>query len=99
MRFDPSDFHMKTPMLIDGRLQYPGKDEKDYLNELEDYIANSNGTDYYEFEVESLRPGECRWVSQGMLIRPDGEDIKIHYQIYSSHSSGELSGDIVYKQT
>ena len=92
--YDPSSFRIKTPVLINGSLQYPGKDEEDYENELQDYIAAPVGTDYYEFEVECLRPSEVRWLSQGMLVKPDEEGIKIQYQIQSKYSSGDLSGEL-----
>lgn len=66
---DPSSYRIKTPVLIDGRLQYLGKDEQDYEDELREYIATSAGPGYYEFEVESLRPNECKWLSQGLLVK------------------------------
>jgi len=91
--YDPSSYRIKTPVLIDGRLQYPGKDEKDYEDELREYIATSAVSGYYEFEVESLRPNECKWLSQGLLVKP-GRGFKIRYQIHSAHSSGDLSGEL-----
>ena len=88
----------KIPTLVNGRLQYPGKDEKDYENELQEYIAWSSNGNYYEFEVKSLRPNECKWLSYGMLIKPTEEGIKLTYQIHSSRSGGDLSGELEWRK-
>lgn len=87
---------MKTPVMINGRLQYPGKDEHDYEDELQEYIASPEGPGYYEFEVDSLRPNECKWLSQGLLVKAN-EGFIIRYQIHSAHSAGDLSGELVLK--
>lgn len=46
------------------------KNEQDYKEELAEFIAPTYGRGYYEFNVTSLRPRECRWFSRGMLIKP-----------------------------
>lgn len=88
-----------TPIAYNGMLQYPEKNEIDFKDELEEYIASSHGNDYYEFRIDSLRPGECKWLMQGMLIKPIKDEIKVRYQLHSEHSSGELSGELIWNQT
>lgn len=70
------------------------KDGEDYKEELEEFIANSMGSGYCEFNVKSLRPRECRWFSQGLLIKPVEGKVKLKYQIHSAHSTGDLSGEL-----
>ena len=90
--YDTSTLGMQTPALANGSLWYSGKNEEDYENELQDHIALSSGDNYYEFEVKCLRPSEVRWLSQGMLIKPDENGITLRYRIQSSNTSGDLSG-------
>lgn len=82
------------PSIINGIPYFSEKDEIDYKEELEDYIASSKGVDYYEFEVSSIRPNECKWLDKGMLLRPGETGVKIKYQIFSSQSSGDNRGEI-----
>ena len=91
--YDASNNRFNPPVIVNGRLQYPGKDEQDYEDELQEYVASSAGLEYYEFNVDSLRPNECRWLSQGLLVKPN-EGFNIRYQIHSAHSSGDLSGEL-----
>ena len=72
---------------------------EDYKIELKDYIATTDYQDYYEFDVQSLRPGECRWLSEGLLIKPVNGIIKVNYRIHSDHSTGELTGKIELRTT
>ena len=69
------------------------KDEEDYKQELEEFIAYSYDG-YYEFNIRSLRPKECKWLPQGILMRPVDGSIKLKYQIHSAHSTGELEGEL-----
>lgn len=91
-RYDPSDYVPEKPLLINGRVVRPEKTSEDYKWELEEYIASTERRGYYEFDVESLRPGECKWLYCGMLIKPVGGEVKVHYQIHSAHSTGDLNG-------
>ncbi len=84
----------KTPIFNGHGFQQPDKTEEDYKSELEEFIAVSNGRGYYEFNIQALRPGECRWLSTGMLIKPIGGIVKVNYRIHSDHSSGNLSGEL-----
>ena len=70
----------------------PEKDAKDYEIELQDYISSTKGSDFYEFEVSSLRPNEIRWLGKGMLIRPNNGAIQLNYTVHSDHSDGNISG-------
>ncbi len=85
----------KTPIITLQGLQQPDKTEEDYKSELREFIASIEGRGYYEFDVEKLRPNECRWFETGILIRPNDGHVVVSYRIYSSHSSGELSGRLV----
>lgn len=84
----------RVPMITASGLSYPQKEEKDYALELQEFIASSNGNGYYEFVVDNLRPGECKWLCTGMLIRPLEGKIKISYQIHSAYSMGDLQGNL-----
>ena len=88
------DDRERMPSLINGIPYFSEKDEIDYKEELEDYIASSQGIDYYEFEVSSTRPNECKWLHKGMLLRPGETGVKNKYQIFSSQSIGDNRGEI-----
>ena len=68
--------------------------EEDYKEELKEFIASTSGHGYYEFDVANLRPNECKWLSGGMLIKPIDGKIKVHYQIHSDRSTGDLGGTL-----
>lgn len=89
--FDINQFTPKLPRVFDT-----GKTEEDYACELKEYIATSNGQGYYEFDIQNMRPNECKWLSCGMLIKPIDGKIEINYQIYSAHSAGDISGTLEY---
>ena len=88
------DDRERMPSIINGIPYFSEKDEIDYKEEHEDYIASSKGVDYYEFEVSSIRSNECKWLNKGMLLRPGETGVKIKYQIFSSQSSGDNRGEI-----
>ena len=91
---NPARYIPKAPVITEGRLSQPNKTETDYKLELEEFIASTDGRGYYEFDIASLRPGECRWLCCGMLIRPTGGQIKVHYRIHSARSMGDLNGTL-----
>lgn len=84
----------RVPIITAQGLSYPDKSEQDYKQELEEFIATTGGPGYYEFDVSNLRPGECKWLSCGMLIRPVDGKVKMHYHIHSAHSTGSISDSI-----
>lgn len=92
--FNPSRYIPKTPIITAYGLSQPEKTAEDYKQELEEFIASTDGRGYYEFNVASLRPGECRWLCCGMLVRPIEGNVTVHYQIFSAHSTGELNGTL-----
>lgn len=92
--YNPSRYLPKMPIITPYGLSQPEKTAEDYKQELEEFIASTDGRGYYEFDVASLRPGECRWLCCGMLVRPIEDNVKIRYQIYSAHSTGELNGSL-----
>ena len=93
--FEPSRYIPTLPVPSPfGQLSQPQKTEEDYKEELEEFIASSSGCGYYEFDIANLRPGECRWFSHGMLIKPVNGIIKVHYQIHSARSMGDLEGTL-----
>ncbi len=89
---NPARYTQRTPIYTSSGYGYPAKSEKDYALELQEFIASANGLNYYEFDVSNLRPGECKWLCCGILIKPTGKNVKITYHIQSSHSNGDLSG-------
>ena len=95
--FNSSASMPRIPIITQYGYSYPKKTEEDYENELKDYIASTDGRGYYEFNVKQLQPNECRWLSTGMLIKPENDNVIINYHIYSSYSSGELCGRLVYQ--
>ena len=88
----PAQNMPKMPVLNGYGFSEPAKTEEDYKEEMSEYIASTGGRGYYEFDVQNLRPNECRWFSTGMLIRPVDGEIRISYRIHSSHSNGNLFG-------
>lgn len=92
--YDFSKAKLTIPIPTIYGLRTPEKDKNDYEKEIQEYLACSSGS-YYEFEVCRLRPNECRWLSRGILIRPIENRIHLEYQIYSSHSSGDLKGELI----
>ena len=90
----PSRAIPRIPILTRNGYVQPEKTEDDYKLELEEYIASTEGRGYYEFDIESLRPNECKWLSSGLLIKPDNNMVRLNYQIYSSHSRGDLRGTL-----
>ena len=95
--YDPSRYIPKVPILTANGFSQPDKTKDDYRQELEEFIASTGGRGYYEFNVTSLRPGECRWLCYGMLIRPVDGKVVVHYQIHSKNSSGDLSDTLEMK--
>lgn len=92
--FDPERAKVRTPILTANGFAYPRKNEKDYALELQEFVAKTDGQGYYEFDVDALRPGECKWLCCGMLLKPIDGRISITYRIHSSHSTGELVGTL-----
>ena len=82
----------KRPVFNGYGFSEPAKTEEDYKEELDEYIASTDGRGYYEFNVQGLRPNECRWFSKGILIRPVDGEVRLSYRIHSAHSDGNLSG-------
>lgn len=95
--YDSSRYIPRSPIFTSNGLSQPDKTAEDYKQELEEFIASTGGCEYYEFDVASLRPSECRWLCCGMLIRPVDGKVKVHYQIKSKYSSGDLSGMLEIK--
>ena len=91
---DPQRHKPQMPIFTAHGPAWPEKNEEDYALELQEFIAQTDSRGYYEFDVETLRPGECKWLCCGMLIKPTGGMVRITYQIHSTHSSGELSGTL-----
>lgn len=89
--FNPERIKPRMPIFIEHGMSYLPKNEKDYALELQEFIAKADGRDYYEFNVDNLRPGECKWLHGGLLIRPVAGSVILTYQIYSTHSTGDLS--------
>lgn len=92
--YDPSRYIPKPPIFTASGPSQPDKTSEDYKLELEEFIASTGGRGYYEFDVACLRPGECRWLCCGMLIRPTNSELRFHYQIHSANSMGNLSGTL-----
>ncbi|MGI6498978.1 MAG: hypothetical protein ACOX0U_09310 [Oscillospiraceae bacterium] len=90
--YDPTSHMPRIPIYTGNGFSQPDKTEEDYKEELEEFIASTEGRGYYEFDVSSLRPGECRWLSCGLLIKPSDGVVKVQYQIHSSNSTGDLNG-------
>ena len=95
MPYDPILYSPKMPIFNGrGEVSYPEKTKEDYKQELSEFIASSAGSGFYEFNVKNLRPGECRWLCRGMLVRSDNGEVRIHYQIHSERSRGNLNGTL-----
>lgn len=82
------------PIVTPSGVMMHGKTAEDYRMELEDYIASTEGKGYYEFYVRAIRPNECYWLSQGILVKPVGGRIALKYRIHSQNSTGDLQGKL-----
>ena len=74
------------------------KDEEDYEQELDEYITFPSGDNYYEFEINQLRPNECKWLDTGILIKPIEQKVSLNYQIHSAHSTGTIRGSLTIER-
>ena len=96
---NPARYIPQVPIIPASGLSQPEKTETDYKLELEEFIASTDGRGYYEFDIAQLRPRECRWLCCGMLIKPTDDKIKVHYQIHSASSMGDLDGTLEMEMT
>lgn len=90
--FDSSTYIPKPPIFNGYGFSHPAKTDEDYKQELKEFIASTSGAKYYEFDISTLRPGECKWLCRGILVRPVDGKVTVHYQIHSSCSTGDLYG-------
>ena len=97
--FDPTFYSPRIPIYTKNGFVDPPKTAEDYKTELECFIASTNGKGYYEFFVRCLRPGECRWFSEGMLLKPEAGNLALSYRIHSDHSTGESNGKLELKSS
>ena len=82
------------PFPISDTFFTPAKDEDDIEDDMQEYIATPLQSDFYEFKLDNLRPGECKWIGQGMLIKPSGAKVCLKYQIYSSKLGKSIDGEL-----
>lgn len=97
MPFNASFGIPKAPIFNGYGFSQPPKTKEDYKQELAEFIESANGDRYYEFDVSNLRPGECKWLCRGILIRPINGKVAIRYQICSTHSMGVQNGMLEVK--
>lgn len=96
--YNPQRYTPKIPVFTAHGPTFPQKNENDYALELQEFIAKTDGRGYYEFDVDNLRPGECKWLCCGLLIRPIDGTISITYQIHSAHSTGDLTDTLEWHE-
>ena len=96
---NPARYIPQVPIIPASGLSQPEKTETDYKLELEQFIASTDGRGYYEFDIAQLRLRECRWLCCGMLIKPTDDKIKVHCQIHSARSMGDLDGTLEMEMT
>lgn len=92
--YDPRRNKPTMPIFTAHGPAWPERDEEDYALELQEFIATTEGRGYYEFEVDTLRPGECKWLCCGLLVRPIDGNVNLSYRIHSSHSTGDITGSL-----
>ena len=82
-----------------GYTSKPASNADDYEQELQDYVQELNdGTcDEYCFTIGALRPNETVWLDKVMLIQPYDGRIMLNYSIKSNNSTGELSGQLLFR--
>ena len=96
--YNPQRYRPLIPVPTVYGLTRSQKNEDDYALELQEFIAKTDGQGYYEFNIENLRPGECKWLCCGLLIRPVDGAISITYQIHSAHSTGKLTDTLEWHE-
>lgn len=79
-----------------GHINY---DSKDYEIEIQKYIAmpSEYNNSIFEYTIRNLRPKETKWLGASILVKPLNDVVKLSYNIKSSSSNGELSGDLILK--
>lgn len=92
--YSPQMNRPRMPIFTAHGLAWPEKNDEDYALELQEFIAKTDGRGYYEFDVSTLRAGECKWLCCGLLMRPVDDTISISYQIHSAYSTGDLAGTL-----
>jgi len=81
-----------------GSIETDSESGKQYTNKLSEFIMTPAGQSYYSFEVSALRPGECRWLCCGILVRPADHRVSLQYKVLSTHTCGEITGNLRYGQ-
>lgn len=95
-----SDYHIP---LLTSQFMYEnkkrlGSDTYEYEKEIKKLIASPVGENYYEFDINSLRPNETKWLGPLLLLKPIDNELKIRYDITSQKSSGDVSRVLYWKQ-
>lgn len=93
------DYHIPivTPPIL-GNNSRLGSDSYEYENEIRNMIAFPKRGKYYEFNINSLRPNEIKWLGPLLILKPVNNEIKIRYEITSQKSSGSISNVLFWKQ-
>lgn len=93
-----SDYHIPiiTPPIL-GNNSRLGSDSYEYENEIKCLIASPMRGKYYEFNINSLRPNEIKWLGPLLILKPENNEIKIKYEITSQKSSGDVSRVLSWK--
>lgn len=94
-----SDYHIPIiPPPILGNNSRLGSDSYEYENEIRNMIASPMRGKYYEFNINSLRPNEIKWLGPLLILKTVNNEIKIRYEITSQKSSGSISNELFWKQ-
>ena len=79
--------------LLPGYSSYDFSDAiEDCEEKLEEHFTIAENPGFYRFQVATLQPKECKWLGQGIFVKPMQGKIKLRYQIKSANSDGNLSG-------
>ena len=81
-----------------GSIETDSESGEQYADKLTEYIMTPAGKSYYSFEVSALRPGECRWLCCGILVRPANHRVSLQYKVLSTYAGGEITGNLLYEQ-
>lgn len=87
-----------TPPTVFGNNSRMGSDSYEYEKEIKNLISYPVGENYYEFDINSLRPNETKWLGPLLLLKPVDNELRIRYNITSQKSSGDISRVLSWNQ-
>ena len=94
--FSPNQMLQPKPHIGLWGEKEDSEDEDDYEKNLQQFILVPESETHYSTSISSLRAKESRWLSGGILVKPEEGEVKIDYCIHSALATGEIKGSLQY---